>query len=183
MYTSKENSCWLVIKVLKFKRFYWKKKGATALRAWPRSRRWDSLSDRLQVFAPHPYINKAAKAWFLSFAANILTQDVCDIQTTRQALRCKLTNSKRRKDIRVLFATKVTGCQSTLAHMLTAAALDLMWAVWGGRFVPLSDPEDEGKDPAVERSGLLVVGGKRRKLWHLQDALQWLLPGLWVAKL
>lgn len=124
-----------MIKVLKFKRFYFifffkkrkkKKKGDTALRAWPRSRRWDSLSDRLQVSAAHPVINKAAKAWFLSIAANILTQDVCDIKTTRQTLHCKLTNSKCRKDICVLFATKVNGCQSTLAYMLTAAALDLM---------------------------------------------------------
>lgn len=41
--------------------------------------------------------------------------------------------------------------------MLAVAVLTLL--VWGV-FVLLSQLEDEGEDPTVERSGLLAVGGK-----------------------
>ena len=42
----------------------------------------------------------------------------------------------------------------------------------------VSKTGDEGESQAVERRGVLVVGGQRRELWDLQDVIQWMLSRL-----
>lgn len=37
---------------------------------------------------------------------------------------------------------------------------------------------NEGQSKAMERRGVMVMGGQRRELWDLQNVIQWMLSGL-----